>query len=305
MGLNCIGKYLSCYLILDILLYLSVLLSVLVCYSSLAPPSGGYFHCDDQSIMFPHLGDTVSTKILLVMVFLPFILIVFATEMSQASEKVLLTSIRIAAVTTSQVFLRFWVSLTFSMCINLAMKTLTAVPRPHFIDTCQPRWDMINCSAHGGNVNIDLSLCQGYEDDPDSVTDAIKSFPSGHAQISCFAAAFTIVYLSVRLDMRNSYLLRYWLQLVLVVMAIYSCQSRVSDHRHHVMDVVVGGAIGIVIGVTAALQHNFPPHHSTEEENIEKETIQNQPSTLRLINTGFGIGTVTSVEKDEKPKPGS
>jgi len=303
MGLNCTGKYLSCYLIFDILLYLSVLLSVVVCYSNLAPPSGGYFQCDDKSIMFPYQGDTVSTKILLIMVFLPFILIVFATELFQAYEKVLLTGIKIAAATTGQVFLRFWVSLTFSMCINLAMKTLTAVPRPHFIDTCQPRWDIINCSAHGGNVNINLTLCKGYEDNPDSVTDAIKSFPSGHAQISCFAAAFTIVYLYVRLDTRNSYLLRYWLQLVLVVMAIYSCQSRVSDHRHHVMDVVVGGAIGIVIGVSVALQHTFPLHHSREEE---KEPIQNhQSSRLRLINTGLGTGTVTDVEKDEKPKPGS
>ena len=43
------------------------------------------------------------------------------------------------------------------------------------------------------NVDIDISLCQGYEHDPDSVYDAIKSFPSGHAQVSCFAAAFTIV----------------------------------------------------------------------------------------------------------------
>ena len=43
------------------------------------------------------------------------------------------------------------------------------------------------------NVDIDISLCQGYGDDPDSVYDAIKSFPSGHAQVSCFAAAFTIV----------------------------------------------------------------------------------------------------------------
>ena len=96
------------------------------------------------------------------------------------------------------------------------------------------------------------------------------------------------MYLSVRLDVRNSYLLRYWLQLVLVVMAIYSCQSRVSDHRHHVMDVVVGGAIGIVIGVSVALQHTFPLHHSREEE---KEPIQNhQSSRLRLINTGLGTG---------------
>ena len=40
---------------------------------------------------------------------------------------------------------------------------------------------------------MDISLCHGFEKDPDSVSDAMKSFPSGHAQMSCFAAAFIIV----------------------------------------------------------------------------------------------------------------
>ena len=44
---------------------------------------------------------------------------------------------------------------------------------------------------------MDFSLCQGYDDDPKSVADAMKSFPSGHAQMSCFAAAFAIVSHSI------------------------------------------------------------------------------------------------------------
>ena len=54
-------------------------------------------------------------------------------------------------------------------------------------------WTIVSHLIILSNVNINLTLCKGYEDNPDSVTDAIKSFPSGHAQISCFAAAFTIV----------------------------------------------------------------------------------------------------------------
>ena len=80
------------------------------------------------------------------------------------------------------------------------------------------------------------------------------------------------------------------MQLVLVVMAIFSSTSRVADHRHHVMDIVVGGAIGIVIGVTAVLQHVFPQSDSPEEEKAEKENIEKQASKLRLISTEFGIG---------------
>ena len=40
---------------------------------------------------------------------------------------------------------------------------------------------------------MDISLCHGVKEDPDLVSDAMKSFPSGHAQMSCFAAAFIIV----------------------------------------------------------------------------------------------------------------
>ena len=40
---------------------------------------------------------------------------------------------------------------------------------------------------------MDITLCHGFEEDPDIVSDAMKSFPSGYAQMSCFAAAFIIV----------------------------------------------------------------------------------------------------------------
>ena len=98
------------------------------------------------------------------------------------------------------------------------------------------------------------------------------------------------VYLSTRLDTSRSHLARYWLQLVLVVMAIFSSTSRVLDHRHHVMDVVVGAAIGVVIGVFAALEIEFPQYKEMEKEEVEKDIIQKQPSKLRLISTEFGNG---------------
>ena len=52
---------------------------------------------------------------------------------------------------------------------------------------------------------MDISLCHGFEEDPDSVSDAMKSFPSGHAQMSCFAAAFTIVSFSLLLFFVHSF----------------------------------------------------------------------------------------------------
>ena len=56
------------------------------------------------------------------------------------------------------------------------------------------------------------------------------------------------------------------------------------------MDVVVGAAIGAVIGVVAALEIEFPQYKEMEKEEVEKDIIQKQPSKLRLISTEFGNG---------------
>lgn len=306
-----IKSWRSCFhwrLFVDFLLYISVLVPLLACYANLIPPMGGSFHCDDPSIQFQYQGDTVSTKILLSMVLLPLLFIVFPVEVFHVPHMGALAVCKRAAVATGQVFVRFWVSLTFNIAINMALKTMTAIPRPHFIDTCQPIWERINCSANGGNVDIDYSLCRGSDDDPKSVSDAMKSFPSGHAQMSCFAAAYVIVYLSARLHTTHSHLAKYWLQLLLVLMATFSTTSRVTDHRHHTMDVVVGAAIGIVIGVVAALGIVFPQYDDMEIGKHEKQVKQKRPSKIRLINSELGLGTVVDTERELKevhPNPAS
>ena len=61
---------------IDVLLYISVLSLVLACHTNLIPPIGGSFSCTDNSIEFTYNGDTVSTKVLLVMVIVLFLITV-------------------------------------------------------------------------------------------------------------------------------------------------------------------------------------------------------------------------------------
>jgi len=287
--------------VVDTVLYISVLLSVLACYKNIIPPMGGTFRCSDPSIQYPYQGDTVPTKILLSMVILPVLVIVFLTELPHAQEVTVVASCKKAAVTTGLVFVRFWVSLTWNIAINMALKTMTAIPRPHFIDSCQPDWGRINCSQYGGNIDYDPSLCQGSVDDPDSVSDAMKSFPSGHAQMSAFTAAFVIVYLNARLHTTHSYLAKYWLQLLLVIMTIFSSASRVVDHRHHMVDVVVGAAIGTVIAILAAKGIVFPVYDEGANGKVEKIGKQKRPSKIRLINSDLDHGhSVSNLEEELK-----
>ena len=73
-------------------------------------------------------------------------------------------------------------------------------------------------------------------------------------------------------------------------MAIFSSTTRISDHRHHAVDVVVGADIGIFIGVTAALTIVFPTYQDMEVEEQEGKVKQKRPSKARLINSELELG---------------
>ena len=57
---------------------------------------------------------------------------------------------------------RYWFALLGNASLNLALKTMLAIPRPHFIDTCNPNWDLVNCSQNAGQVGIEQDRVQNY-----------------------------------------------------------------------------------------------------------------------------------------------
>ena len=56
--------------------YDSVLALLLAIYTHLVPPAAGYYNCSDPSIWLPRKPDTVSTKILIILVFAAFFVFV-------------------------------------------------------------------------------------------------------------------------------------------------------------------------------------------------------------------------------------
>ena len=83
---------------------------------------------------------------------------------------------------------------------------------------------------------------------------------------------------------------KYWLQLLLVMMAIFSSASRVLDHRHHMLDVVVGAAIGTLIAIVAFRGIVFPVYDEGANGKVEKILKQKRPSKIRLINSDLDHG---------------
>ena len=160
---------------------------------------------------------------------------------------------------------------------------------------------------------FNISQCQAAAEDQDEVFDAMKSFPSGHAQIACFTATFLIVsrqsnglsshkvstfqiYLQLRLKPTQSVLLKFWLQLGLVLMAATSSISRITDNRHHSADVWVGAALGIVMAVfgwtelTNIDDVEAPDSHLSDLTVVpNKEKKEKRPSKIRLLSSSLGL----------------
>ncbi|XP_066453980.1 phospholipid phosphatase 3 isoform X2 [Eleutherodactylus coqui] len=112
--------------------------------------------------------------------------------------------------------------------------------RPHFIEVCDPDFTQINCSLG----YIQDYKCRGPEN---KVTEARKSFFSGHASFSMYTMLYLVFYLQSRFTWRGARLLRPLLQFTLLMMAFYTGLSRVSDHKHHPSDVLAGFAQGALV----------------------------------------------------------
>ena len=150
-------------------------------------------------------------------------------------------------------FLFSYVSYQSINCIiNIILKSLASTPRPHFYDTCSPDWDRVGLMCDDNNsVKFDISLCDKYDDSNyNIIMDSMKSFPSGHSQLSLCCGVFLVLYLHRRLT--SSYNLTL-IQMMILTLSLFCAVSRLLDHRHHLIDVVTGSIIGAVVGHCALI----------------------------------------------------
>ena len=166
----------------------------------------------------------------------------------------------------------FVVGATFTMAITEIVKVTIGEFRPHFLSICNIK-DSCNGDATDWNVNFNFSVrCSNpknfhlsEEEWQKKLTDARKSFLSGHSSFSFFSAVFLALYLKSRLSQLRSkerYMgnktgliwaewiliglkaLRPFLQFSYLALAFYIALSRVSDYYHHPRDVISGGLLG-------------------------------------------------------------
>ncbi|XP_055968846.1 phospholipid phosphatase 2 isoform X2 [Sorex fumeus] len=155
--------------------------------------------------------------------------------------------------------------------------------RPSFLAVCDPDWSRINCSAY---VQVE-TVCRGS---PANVTEARLSFYSGHSSFGMYCMMFLALYVQARLCWKWARLLRPTVQFFLVAFALYVGYTRVSDHKHHWSDVLVGLLQGALVACLTVryVSDFFKPR--TPQRCLEEEDHERKPQLSLSLTLGESDG---------------
>lgn len=138
-------------------------------------------------------------------------------------------------------------SFLFGCCVGQSLTNMAKLSvgrlRPNFLSVCNITYASINCTPGSYVHQVTCSPIK-----PKMEEEARKSFFSGHASFAMYTMLYLAFYLQARLSWRGARLLRPLIQFLLVMIAIYTGLTRISDYRHHPSDVVTGFIQG---GLTA------------------------------------------------------
>ncbi|XP_072024187.1 phospholipid phosphatase 1-like isoform X2 [Amphiura filiformis] len=219
------------------------------------------FFCNDQSLMYPYNDSSIpSTVLYSVGIALPLItiilteLVIFTYRKRQDADYLPPDTMNkccggmtippllynLLKYATFFLFGTLITQITFDVANNSVGRL-----RPHFFSVCQPDWNAANCSDGYLDFYVTDDVCTGT--DEHRIYEARRSFPSGHAALSVYFMLFLALYLQKRWTWRDTTYLRPLIQFVTLMLAVYTCFSRISDYKHHWSDVLGGAIIGAII----------------------------------------------------------
>lgn len=224
------------------------------------------FYCDDQSIRYPHFKDTVPNIMLYTIGGgIPALLIItvealrlFFFERRRYGPKVYKPCFTYFGRPVNPFLSRLYYFLGYFAIGSAATVSITSFGkysvgrlRPHFVSVCRPHWSVFNCTAGGdGPRFIYDPQCQG---DPLDVREARLSWPSGHSSFGMFAMLYAGIYLQARGAEFLDYLLVPVLQFFLATLGFLTALSRISNYKHHPIDVFSGAILGIFMALSVTL----------------------------------------------------
>jgi membrane-associated phospholipid phosphatase len=235
---------------LDALLFLVV--GALALVAEVAEPVDLGFFASDETIAYSLRSDTVPSWVVPVLGLL--------VPLAFLGACVPLVRFQVFWSGARSIVLGFCGTVLFTDVI----KVIVGWPRPNFLAVCDPDLSGAAAAANATTLiptQLSSEICRG---EPAAVHEALKSFPSGHASVSAFGL-MSVVFLLERFASRvrdqsfslfaflprEAALLRPSLQILLASIPIYVAATRVSDHKHRILDILVGLVIGTAVAFIA------------------------------------------------------
>lgn len=208
------------------------------------------FHCNDDTIRYPFKPeDTVDFHDLLLLVLLLPVVVIVVSELCVyivSVKRLPLADVHFTTETLS-ILSDWFLATCISFILESFMKVMCGRLRPMFMEACRPN---VTCSGPDDNRYITEYECT---DEKYPLDDLGKSFPSGHSSESMLAMSYLALYFHKRY--KKVFLLRYVviaLQLLFIMIALFTALSRIQDYRHHWSDVLAGLALGASVAIFSA-----------------------------------------------------
>ena len=294
---------------------LLVILFLLFKKDVITPVKRGFF-CNDLTIRYPIGENTISTNTLigscLLIAILIFILGEYLFDFQECPKiknlkkkinllQTYLSPERWYIRTLKFFFIYSWSLLASQVLVNV-LKCSVGSLRPHFFKVCNPN---VACNDEESTVYHTEYVCQGITTEMES--SLRTSFPSGHAAFSAAAALFLVYYIQRKMkrcitisfcgcSRRNStfiVLLGPSLQFACLLLSCWTSILRVSDYKHHLMDVIVGYILGGGIGLMSA-------HHALNWDSINKYQNYSSKKEDKTGSAGLSIQELVELNEEER-----
>ncbi|KAK6455552.1 vacuolar diacylglycerol pyrophosphate phosphatase [Scheffersomyces xylosifermentans] len=167
--------------------------------------------------------------------------------------------------------------LAVSLCINGVvtdiLKNWISRPRPDFLARCGPEAGTPTTGL------VDINVCTAPLGIPVFI-DGMRSTPSGHSSISFSGLLYLTLWLFGQFKVLKpgapQPLHHFLLFSLPILLASYIALSRTQDYRHHFVDIILGGIIGIFFAVFS--YHRY--FHGLWTEDSEKPLDEEATESL-------------------------
>ncbi|KAM6471232.1 phospholipid phosphatase 3-like isoform 1-T2 [Liasis olivaceus] len=259
----------------DIVCLLVASIPFFICEVGLISPVRRGFFCNDSSIGYPlqHSETITDTVLISAGTLIPFLAITvgetFHVHSVPRSSCSIISNPYVAALYKEIGAFLFGCSVGQSLT-NMAKVSVGRL-RPHFLAVCRPNFTLTSCSAG----YMEDYLCTGSHA---KEKEARKSFYSGHASFAMYTMMYLVFYLQARFTWRGARLLRPLVQFVLLMLAMYTGLTRISDYQHHPSDVIVGLLQGALVAYWVAF-YISSMFHCKQQPHPVPSSILDSPSS--------------------------